>query len=84
MEKEVCNERHIRIDEKLENHDKRLDNYAVRLDKLEQVQSEFRIEIKNLCDNLKSLTAALKWFICLILGSFVAFFFYAAEKGLIK
>lgn len=84
MEKEICTERHRRIDERLDTHDTRLNNHAGRIDKLEQGQSEFRVEIKNLCDNLKSLTAALKWFIGLLVGSFVAFFFYAVQNNIFK
>lgn len=84
MEKEICTERHKRIDERLDTIDKRVNSHSERLDRIEQAQSEFRVEIKNLCDNLKSLTAVLKWFIGLLIGSFVAFFFYAIQNNIFK
>ena len=84
MEKEICTERHKRIDERLDTIDKRVNSHSERLDRIEQAQSEFRIEIKNLCENLKSLTAVLKWFIGLLIGSFVAFFFYAIQNNIFK
>lgn len=84
MEKELCTERHKRIDERLDTIDKRVNSHSERLDRIEQAQSEFRVEIKNLCDNLKSLTAVLKWFIGLLIGSFVAFFFYAIQNNIFK
>lgn len=63
-------------------HDKRLNNYGQRLDKLEQENASLKVEIKNLCDNLKSLTSILKWFICLLIGAFVSFFFYVIQQGI--
>jgi peptidoglycan hydrolase CwlO-like protein len=84
MEKELCTERHKRIDEKLDTLNKRVNNHSERLDRIEQAQSEFRIEIKNLCEDLKSLTSVLKWFIGLLVGSFVAFFFYAVQNNIFK
>lgn len=68
----------------LETHDKRLNNHAERLDKLEQDGREFRTEIKNLCENIKSLTSAIKWLIGLGASSLLGFFFYAIQSGLFK
>ena len=65
-------------------NDKRLNNHSERIDKLEQQQSEFKAEIKNLCENIKSLTSILKWLCSLIGGSFVGFFFYAIQHNLFK
>lgn len=84
MEKEICTERHKRIDERLDTLNKRVNSHSERLARIEQAQSEFRVEIKNLCDNLKSLTSVLKWFIGLLIGSFVAFFFYAVQNNIFK
>ena len=33
MDKSVCDERHKRIDEKLESHERRLNNHSERLDR---------------------------------------------------
>lgn len=51
----------MHYESKIEDHDK-------RIDKLEQDSLVQKTEIKNLCDNLKSLTAAVKS-LCVILGT---------------
>lgn len=68
----------------LEVHDKRLNDHANRLDKLEQGQAEFRIQIQNLCKSIESLTGVLKWALGLFAGSLVGFFFYAIQNHLFK
>lgn len=82
MNEEVCLERHKRIDENIDKQEKRLDDHDVRLDRLEQDGRELKIEIKNLCENLKSLTNIMKWFVGTLGGALVGFFFYVIEAGL--
>lgn len=72
------------IRHELDTHDKRLNNHGDRLDKLEREGAELKIEIKNLCDNLKSLTSMMKWFITAVGGSFIGFFFYAVQQNIFK
>jgi len=84
MDKSVCDERHKRIDEKLELHERRLNNHGERIDGLEQFKSSTETEIKNLIEQIKSLVTTMRWFIGLLVGSFVAFFFYAVQQGLFK
>ena len=68
------------IEDKLKTHGKRLDNHGLRLDKLEQDAVEFKTEIKNLCDNLKTFTSVLKWFIGIWVTTLLGFFIYSIEK----
>ncbi|MBZ9633088.1 hemolysin XhlA family protein [Clostridium sp. FP1] len=84
MNDDVCVERHKRIDERLGNHDIRLNNYSDRIDKLEQSQSEFKVEIKNLCENIKNLTSTMKWFMGIWVTSLLGFFFYAIQQNIFK
>lgn len=70
------------VKDKLETHDKRLNNHGERLDKLEQDGRELKTELKNLCENLKSLTSMMKWFITAIGGALISFFFYAIQCGI--
>ena len=84
MEKELCNERHKRIDEKFDTQEKRINNHSERIDLLEQYRSKTEAKIESLCEQIQGLVTTMKWFIGLIVGSFVAFFFYAAQRGLIK
>lgn len=65
-------------------HDKRLNNHSDRLDKLEQSDVELKTQIKNLCDNIKQLTTIMKWFITILLGAFISFFFYAVQHNIFK
>ncbi|MGH4125274.1 MAG: hemolysin XhlA family protein [Clostridium sp.] len=82
MNDDVCVEKHKRIDERLITHDTRINNHSERIDKLEQAQSEFKVEIKNLCENIKNLTSTMKWFMEIWVTSLLGFFFYAIQSGL--
>ena len=84
MNEDVCLERHKRIDEKLDKHEQCIDDNDLRLDRLEQDGRELKIEIKNLCENLKALTNIMKWFVMTLGGSLVGFFFYAVQLGVFK
>lgn len=68
------------IKDNLERHDKRLNNHGDRLDKLEQDNASFKIELKNLCENLKALTSVLKGLIGLGATTLVGFFIYTIEN----
>ncbi|SHH69111.1 hemolysin XhlA family protein [Clostridium intestinale] len=84
MNEELCLERHKRITEKLDEHERRINKHGERLDSLDKDSVELKTEIKNLCKQIGSLTAILKWFIGLLVGSFVAFFFYAVQQNIFK
>lgn len=72
------------IEDKLKTHEQRLNNHGDRIDKLEQDNATFKTELKNLCDNLKSLTCVLKWLIGLGSTSLVGFFFYVIQTFIVK
>jgi citrate synthase len=80
MNDELCIEKHKRIDEKLKTQDDRLNKHGEILDKLEQDNASFKTELKNLCDNLKSLTSVMKWFIGIWVTTLLGFFIYSIEK----
>lgn len=50
MELKVCEEKHKRIEEKINVHDIRLNDHGKRIDKIEQNQSKTDAKIENLCD----------------------------------
>jgi len=81
---EICKEKHKRIDERLNTHDTRLNNHGNRIDKLEQFKSSTETEIKNLIKQIQSLVVTMRWFIGIMVGAFVSFFFYAVQNGLFK
>ncbi len=72
------------IEDKLKTHEQRLNNHGDRIDKLEQDNATFKTELKNLCDNLKSLTGVLKWLIGLGATSLMGFFFYVIQTFIVK
>lgn len=74
------NEEHLK--DTLERIERRLNSHSKEIDVLKQESISLKVEIKNLCDNLKSLTSVLKWFITAIGGAFISFFFYAIQNNL--
>jgi len=78
---DICREKHIRIDEKLVLAEKRLNDHSKRIDTLEQSQARMDESLRGLITQLTTLNTTLKWFIGLMVGSFVSFFFFAVQNG---
>ena len=68
----------------LDNHEKRINDHAARLDKLEQNQVEFKVQIQNLVKSIEGLTSTLKWGLGFIMSGVIGFFFYAIQNHLFK
>jgi predicted nuclease with TOPRIM domain len=81
MEK-ICEMEHRRIDEKLDLAETRLNAHSERIDSLERNQARLDESIKGLVTQLAGLNSTLRWFIGLLAGSFVSFFFAMVQKGL--
>lgn len=84
MELKVCEERHKRLDEKIAIHEKRLNSHGERLDRIELTSGRLEERLNNLIQQLEQLNKTMKWFIGLLVGNFVAFFFYVIQQGLFK
>lgn len=84
MEDKLCEVRHKRIDERLDTQDRRLNNHSERLDRIEITSSKLETRLDGLIEKLGSLNTILRWFIGLLVGAFVSFFFYAVQQGLFK
>lgn len=84
MDKSVCDERHRQIDYRLDVTEKRLNSHSERLDKIELVNGRLEERLNSLITQLENLNKTMKWFIGLLVGSFVAFFFYAVQQGLFR
>lgn len=69
---------------KIKEHTETLKEHDKRFDKIEQDGREFKIEIKNLCKDIKGLTTTMRWFMGLLVGSFVGFFFYVVQHNIFK
>ena len=75
---------HEVMEMKITEHDEKLSELDKRMDKNDRENAEFKIQIKNLCETIQGLTTTMKWFIGLLVGAFVSFFFYAIQQGLFK
>lgn len=84
MDELICKEKHKNIDKQLQVHDDRLDAHDKKLDQLSEDSREYKIQIQNLCKDISSLVTTMRWFMGLLIGAFVSFFFYAAQRGLLK
>lgn len=82
MDDRLCEIKHTRLDEKMDVHDKRLNNHGNRIDKLEYSHGRFEERLGGLITQLAALNSTLKWFMGLLIASFVGFFFYAVQSGL--
>jgi len=78
----ICDERHSQINYRLDIAEKRLNDHGERLDRIELVNSRLEERLNNLISQLEQLNKTMKWFIGLLLGAFVSFFFYAVQQGL--
>ena len=72
------------LEHKVNLNEKRLNNYADRIDKLEQNDARKEIQIENLCRSIEGLTHTLKWGFSFILTAVVGFFVYAIQNHIFK
>lgn len=69
-----------RLNEKIQTHDKILDNHDKRLDVLERETTKFEVRLENLIKQLEELNKTMKWFIGVLVGALVSFFFYGVQQ----
>jgi predicted nuclease with TOPRIM domain len=81
MEDKLCEARHQRIEEKFDTHERRINNHSERIDRIELNSGRLEERLDNLIRQLASLNSTMKWFMGLLLGAFVSFFFYAVQQG---
>lgn len=79
MEK-ICELKHDEIDKKFVTTERRLNNHSERIDKLEQSNVRLEERLDNLIKQLCSLNTLMRWFLGLMVGAFVSFFFYAVQQ----
>jgi hypothetical protein len=58
---ELCKERHKTVDEKLNDHEQRLNGHSKRIDSLENNESAVTIQIEKLCQGMRDLVSTIKW-----------------------
>lgn len=82
MEK-ICELKHEAIDKKFETTEKRLNNHDDRIDKLEQNGVRLEERLDSLIKQLSSLNTIMRWFLGLMIGAFVSFFFYVVQQKIL-
>lgn len=84
MEEKICIEKHKRIDEKFETQERRINNHSERLDKMEIFSSKLEERLDNLITQLGNLNTTMRWFMGVLVGALVSFFFYAVQQGIFR
>lgn len=79
MEEKISN-----IINTLKEHNLILKEHEKEIEMLKINSKEFEIKIQNLIEKIDSLVVTLRWFIGLLVGSLVSFFFYVIQRGIFK
>lgn len=72
------------VKEKFDALERRTNAHSEEIDRLKQGSIEFKTEIKNLCNSIKSFNSTLKIFGVVVLISLLVFLFYAIEKLILQ
>ncbi len=81
---ELCRTKHIRIDEKLNTHERRLNNHGERIDQLEQHKSRIEVMVENLFAKIDGLIVTMRWFMGLLVPAILGLLIWAIQQGLSK
>lgn len=76
----LCKERTASAKERLDTHERRLNNHGDRIDKLEQYQATATAQIAHLCDKINSLVKAIWWAIGLTITTLLGFFIWYVQS----
>ena len=78
----LCKEKHKRLEEKIDVHERRINNHSERIDRIEVTSSRLETKLEGLITQLGNLNTTMRWFMGLMIGAFVSFFFYAIQNKL--
>lgn len=79
--KELCEERHQHVQERLSRNEARLNNHSQRLDTVEQNFSRMDARMDGLITEMSKLNSILRWLFGLGATALVGFLFRAIEKA---
>jgi chromosome segregation ATPase len=80
MDEKLCVANHKRVDEKIDVHERRLNNHSERIDKLEQYQAKATVQIESLCKQIKTLVTAIWSAIGLTITTLLGFFIWYVQN----
>ena len=69
----VCDMKHQRVDEILEDHERRLTGVEHDSEKQKVSIARSEVSITNLCDQIKSLVSIIKWYFGLTFATMLTF-----------
>jgi enoyl-[acyl-carrier-protein] reductase (NADH) len=72
------------VADKLQTHEKRIDNHAERIDNIEKREAARDVKIDNLCEKLENQTKSINILVGTLASALIGFFFYAVQTGLFK
>lgn len=72
------------IDHRMKKAENKLDEHDSRIDALERNDAKKEVQINNLIKSIDTLIMILKIFITMFGGSIVGFFFYAIQNHIFK
>ncbi|AZV58821.1 hemolysin XhlA family protein [Clostridium sp. AWRP] len=78
----LCAEKHKQIDETFDLYERRLNDHADRLKKLEGRGERVDEKIENLCEQINNLVVTLRWGMGILGASFLGLFIYLLELHL--
>lgn len=70
------------VQDKIETHEKRINNHADRIDKLELREAARDVKIDNLCEKLEKQTKSINYLIGAVATALIGFFFNVVQTGL--
>jgi hypothetical protein len=77
---DICAEKHRRVDDRIDNHETRLNNHGERIDRLEQYRSRAEVQVEQLCKQIKSLVKAMWWAMGLAVSTLLGFFVWYVQN----
>lgn len=77
---DVCNEKHKRVDERFDHHERWLGDHENKIDKLATSDATNTTEIKNLCNRIGSQTTAIWGLVGSIFMVLVGFFVWYVQN----
>jgi hypothetical protein len=81
-DEKLCEEKHKRVDERLDTHEKRLNNHSEEIDRLSMSDARNTNELTNLCKQIGDLVTTLRWLIGLLVTTLGGFFVYVIQMKL--
>lgn len=69
----ICEVTHQRVDERLDDHERRLTDVEHKADNQELSIARIEVSNANLCDQIKSLVGIIKWYFGLTFASMLGF-----------